>query len=331
MEFRTPIENTSLCRPIDHSRQGLALGSCFAELIAGRMRRAKLPIVVNPFGTLYNPMSVADTIETLEAGGRFGSEDLVQCSELWCSFRFHGDFDSPDPTAALEVMNRAVEEGSQALCQADYLIVTFGTAWVYELASSDSHTSKGVVANCHRFPAGMFHRRRLSVQEIVDRYEALLRGPLAGKQLILTVSPVRHLRDGLAGNSLSKATLLVAVHELQERHPEQVDYFPAYEMLIDDLRDYRFYAADMTHPSETAAAYVWEHFAQTALTPRSREAAREAEKIATAAAHRPFNPQTESHRQFLASMADRIRELEKQYPELDFAEESAYFNMTQPK
>ncbi len=331
MEFRTPIENTSLCRPIDHSRQGLALGSCFAELIAGRMRRAKLPIVVNPFGTLYNPMSVADTIETLEAGRTFGPEELVQCGELWCSFRFHGDFDSPDPAAALEAMNRAVEEGSQALLQADYLIVTFGTAWVYELASSDSHTSKGVVANCHRFPAGMFHRRRLSVQEIVDRYEALLQGPLAGKQLILTVSPVRHLRDGLAGNSLSKATLLVAVHELQERHPEQVDYFPAYEMLIDDLRDYRFYAADMTHPSETAAAYVWEHFAQTALTPRSREAAREAEKIIAAAAHRPFNPQTESHRQFLASMADRIRELEKQYPELDFAEESAYFNMTQPK
>ena len=229
---------------------------------------------------------------------------------------------------ALGAMNRSVAEGAQALHAADYVILTFGTAWVYELVLPNTiptESSSVIVANCHKFPADRVLRRRLKVSEIVEVYQKLLDGPLRDKQVILTVSPVRHLKDGAPENAVSKAVLRLAADELVKRYPEQVVYFPAYEIVQDELRDYRFYAADMVHPSDIAVDYLWERFCAVALSPRSQEAAREAERIAADMEHRPLHPDTEAYRRFLAAAATRVAELQRKYPEIDFSNELSFF------
>ena len=193
------------------------------------------------------------------------------------------------------------------------MILTLGTAWVYEREGQ-------IVANCHRRPAAEFTRRRLDVEEIVETIAALLEGPLAGKQILLTVSPVRHLGDGLEGNAVSKAALRLAVEELKQSF-RCVDYFPAFEILTDDLRDYRFYADDLVHPAPQAIAYVWEKFVQTALDDRARQLLPEVEAIVAAAAHRPRNPHGEAHRAFCRRQLERIEAI----PEVDFQRESTLF------
>lgn len=218
-------------------------------------------------------------------------------------------------------MNAALEEGSRALRKADYVIITFGTAWIYALANEPER----VVANCHKLPAQTFVRRRLTVAEIVARYDELFEGPLAGKHIIFTVSPVRHVKDGLAANTLSKAVLIEAVHAIVDSHAN-TDYFPAFEIVNDELRDYRFYADDMVHPSAVAVEYIWERFGQTVLTDRAREVAAAVEKIAVAMEHRPLRPGTLAHKKFLESMARQVTALAEQYPEVDFSEKLRYFH-----
>jgi hypothetical protein len=283
MKFRTEIEPVPLAQKIDHSRRGLAIGSCFAEAVAGRMRRAKLPVACNPEGVLYNPLSIA---EALESGTSYASLNLRQT------------------------------ENERA--GADYIIVTFGTAWVYEEGGR-------VVANCGKRPAHLFTRRRLSVGEIVERFEGLFGGVLRGKQVIFTVSPIRHLKDGFEENSLSKATLRLAIAEIVARHPETTHYFPAFEILNDDLRDYRFYAADLTHPSAQAVDYIWEKFAGAALSPQTAKLVTQIENIARAAEHRPFNPETTEHQDFRRAMLHSAQELQRQHPEADLSAEIAFF------
>lgn len=211
-------------------------------------------------------------------------------------------------------MNAARAALREALRTSDRAILTFGTAWVYE-------RNGAVVANCHRCPAAEFRRRRLSVGEVADAVSTLLEGPLAGKGVLLTVSPVRHLGDGLAGNAASKATLRVAVEELLARHPRQAEYFPAFEILTDDLRDYRFYADDLVHPARQAIDYIWERFAGSVLTDEARRLLPEVEAIVAAAAHRPRDPRSAAHRTFCLRQLERIAAL----PQIDFQSEAAYF------
>lgn len=330
MWFRTEVKIAPFDNKIDHSTTGLSMGSCFAGNMAMKMKRAKLPVTDNPFGVLFNPISIADNLEALYAGRRYMADDLAREGDVWSCFSFHGSFSSTDPQTALYAMNRAAAEGEQALKDAGYVIITFGTAWVFELAEDASenfgnpHTSR-VVANCHRFPAETFRRRRLTVAEIVERYEMLFNTALRGKQIIFTVSPVRHLKDGAAENTLSKAILIEAVHELVARHPSVV-YFPAFEIMNDELRDYRFYADDMVHPSAVAVEYIWGKFRDAALTSRAAVAVKEVEKIAAAMDHRPLDPTTAAYREFLAIISARIKELAERYPEIDFSAEAEYFS-----
>ena len=232
---------------------------------------------------------------------------------MWYHFGFHGDLSAPTAEEALARMNAARQAGAEALRTADRVILTFGTAWVYEHGGE-------VVANCHRRPAAEFSRRRLSVEEIAETFAELLEGPLAGKQIILTVSPVRHVGDTLPGNAVSKAVLRLAAEELKQRFG-CVEYFPAYEIVTDDLRDYRFYADDLVHPAPQAVAYIWEKFAGTVLTDRARKLLPEVEAVVAAAAHRPRNPQGEAHRAFCRRQLERIAAL----PEVDFQSEAAGF------
>ena len=233
--------------------------------------------------------------------------------ELWFHYGFHGSLSAASPDEALAAMNAARKAGAEALRRADRVLLTLGTAWVYE------HNGQ-VVANCHRQPATEFVRRRLGVAEITGAFSALLAGPLAGKEVILTVSPVRHLGDGLEGNAVSKATLRLAAEELAAAHAA-VHYFPAYEVLNDDLRDYRFYADDLVHPSAQAIQYVWEKFIPAVLSDEARRLLPDVRHIVVAAAHRPRNPRSEAYREFCRRRIGEIAAL----PQVDFQAEEEYF------
>lgn len=313
MKFRTEIEPLHTDLTIGYRNHILSLGSCFATQMAERLEAAKFPVVKNPSGILFNPLSIAGAIRSYAAQQPVTREELGFDGELWYHFDFHGDLSAPTPDEALQRMNRARQLGAEALRRSDRVILTFGTAWVYE------HRGR-VVANCHRQPASEFTRRRLSVEEIVGTLAELFDGPLAGKRILLTVSPVRHLGDGLSGNAASKATLRVAVEELTERFPQAI-YFPAFEILTDDLRDYRFYADDLVHPAPKAVDYLWERFTEALLDDEARRLLPEVESIVAAAAHRPRNPRGEAHRVFCRRQLERIAAL----PGLDFRTESALF------
>lgn len=270
MKFRTEIDIAPLGVKIGYGNRILALGSCFAEHIAGRLAEARFRIVTNPTGILFNPLSIAAALRSYADEAPVQHSELDFDGELWFHYGFHGSLSAASPDEALAAMNAARKAGAEALRRADRVLLTLGTAWVYE------HNGQ-VVATCHRQPATEFVRRRLGVAEITGAFSALLAGPLAGKEVILTVSPVRHLGDGLEGNAVSKATLRLAAEELAAAHAA-VHYFPAYEVLNDDLRDYRFYADDLVHPSAQAIQYVWEKFIPAVLfgrgtTPAPRRAA----------------------------------------------------------
>ena len=311
MKFRTEIEIAPLDVRFGYENRTLALGSCFASHIADRLARARFHVTANPTGILFNPLSIAAAVRAF--GTEVRREELQHDAERWFHFGFHGDFAAPTAEEALRRMNAARRAGAGALRAADRVILTLGTAWVYEREGE-------VVANCHRRPAAEFTRRRLPVAEIVETLAALIEGPFAGKEVLLTVSPVRHLGDGLAGNAVSKATLRLAAEQLTERFKCSA-YFPAFEILTDDLRDYRFYADDLVHPAPQAVAYVWEKFAPAVLTDEALRLLPEAEAIVAAAAHRPRNPQGEAHRAFCRRQLERIAAL----PEMDFQSETAYF------
>ena len=313
MKFRTEIEISPLGVQIGYDSRVLTLGSCFAAHIARKLAAAKFRVTENPSGILFNPLSIAAAIRSYASPAAVTRDELGFDGEVWYHFGFHGDFSAPTAEEALARMNAARRAGAEALRTADRVILTFGTAWVYERDGE-------VVANCHRRPAAEFSRRRLSVEEIVKTFAELIEGPLAGKQIILTVSPVRHIGDGLAGNAVSKATLRLAAEELMQRFKCSA-YFPAYEIVTDDLRDYRFYADDLVHPAPQAIAYVWEKFTGAVLSDRARNLLPEAEAIVAAATHRPRNPQGEAHRAFCRRQLERIAAL----PEIDFQSEAACF------
>ena len=313
MKFRTEIEITSLGVKIGYENRVLALGSCFAAHIARKLAGAKFRVAENPSGILFNPLSIAAAIRSYADPAPVTRGELGFDGEVWYHFGFHGDFSAPTAEEALGRMNAARQAGADALRTADRVVLTFGTAWVYEHAGE-------AVANCHRRPAAEFARRRLSVEEIVETFAELIEGPLAGKQIILTVSPVRHTGDTLAGNAVSKATLRLAAEQLTERFKCSA-YFPAFEILTDDLRDYRFYADDLTHPSPQAVAYVWERFCEALLTPDARALLPRIAEITAAARHRPLHPASEAYRAFCRRQLEAIERL----PGVDFTEETAFF------
>ena len=314
MKFRTEIEVKPLKRSIDYSSNIMSLGSCFASNMAERLAERKFRVCSSPTGILFNPASIALSIELMAKGYRITESDLVECNGGFSSYLFHSDFSSSNKSTALEQMQQALSRGSKALESASHLIITLGTAWVYRLKESGE-----VVANCHKQPASIFSRELLTTEQIINNLETILRHTSA--HLILTISPVRHLGEGMEDNSLSKALLRVAVAEFARRHSERVDYFPAFEALIDDLRDYRFYGEDLVHPSKMAVDYIAERFFEAALTAQSKALMPSVERIVKAASHRPQNPNSEQHKTFCMKQLEAIRNIKG----VDLSKESEYF------
>lgn len=287
---------------IDHRDSGLILGSCFAQEVGARMLAAKFRLVDNPSGIIFNPVSISRAYDDLVTQRRYVESDLVQHGTLWHSMHHHGSFSSPN---SLEVLHKINRDSLPMLY--DYVIVTLGSAWVYEYRGE-------VVANCHKIPSREFVRRRLTVDECVAALEPIAH---SGAKVVVTVSPVRHIKDGLAENSLSKSILRVASAELAEVY-ENVHYFPSFEIVMDELRDYRYYSDDMLHPSAVAVEYIWQRFGETFFTADTRDLVRKIEKINAALAHRPINPSTDEYRKFCDSTQEKISALTAEYPEIKF-------------
>ena len=326
MQFRTTIEIKPFDRRIDHSQTILSLGSCFASNVAERLSRAKFCVTSSPTGILFNPESIAATLDHFDAvargdnGALPAAEDLAYGNERWFSYDFHSDFSATDATDALAAMQEAVRHGAQALKDAQVVIITFGTAFVFRLKQSGD-----VVANCHKQPQALFQREMMSAEQIAARYISLMQGPLAGKQVIFTVSPVRHLADGLEQNSLSKATLRVAVDLIQKACPNAY-YFPSYEIVMDELRDYRFYHDDMTHPSRMAIDYIWERFGEVAFSDKTKALNERIERIVKASEHRPFNRNGQEYKAFCRTQREKITQLESEHPSVCMAKEKEFFD-----
>ena len=319
MELYTAVVLPDKLPPITHADRLMLLGSCFSTEIGARMSAAKFNCDLNPFGVLYNPLSIATALRRILTGEAYRKEELFQHKGLWHSPMHHSDFSSDDCAKTLKHINTRLLRAHHSLPRITRLLLTFGTAWVYEERSTGR-----IVGNCHKLPERLFTRRLLSYDEITAQYASLLSGLMAVNPeltVLFTVSPIRHLRDGLHQNQLSKATLLLSIERLLSLFPDRTGYFPAYEIVLDELRDYRFYAADMVHPSEVAIDYVWERFSQTCFPPATRQLVDDCQQVARALAHRPFRPDSEEYKRFLGQILLKIDQLSEKYPYLDFQNE----------
>ena len=321
--FRTILPTESSPFQINHKSGVICMGSCFAEHIFERLRGVKFSAFLNPFGIIFNPISMAKSLEILLKENRlFEEKDLFQHLGGWHSFQHHGSFSNPSEELVLEKINNALLEARAFLKKAEYLILTFGTSNVFV-----SEKTGQVVANCHKVPQKYFIHKKLSSDEIILTLDDIFRKLTAAfpnLKIITTVSPVRHIRDGLVENKVSKAKLLVALDNLASLH-SHLAYFPSYEIMMDDLRDYRFYKKDLIHPNEMAVDYIWDFFSKTFFTEKTIELNAKLEKINMAKTHRPFHPESEEHLKFKKNQLVKIEELKKGFPFLNFEEEKEFF------
>jgi hypothetical protein len=324
IDFRTTLQPPPAPFQIGHRDRLLLLGSCFTEHIGARLAAHRFHALLNPFGIVYNPLSIAEGLRRLWRADRpFTRRELAEQGGLWHSWAHHGAFSRPHPAAALEAMNAAYHAGAAQLRQAQCLLLTLGSAQVFQLR----HNGR-IVANNHKAPAALFDERRLTQREILRALIPILQQIAAEKpdfKVILTVSPVRHLRHGLVENQRSKAELLLACEALARALPF-AHYFPAYELLLDDLRDYRFYAADMIHPSDTAVDYIWQRFEGSYFAESTRQLNAQIAKLNAALQHRPFQPDSPAHRQFRQQQHAAALALQKAHPYLDLSEAIAHFS-----
>ncbi len=285
-------------------------GSCFVENISSKMRDAGFRIDVNPFGIMYNPLSIAEGLYALLDKKVYKEEDLFEYQGLYHSFSHHSRFSGTDPQTCLMGINERIRHSSAFLERASVLFVTFGTSFVYRLK-----TDRRIVSNCHKLPGNLFFSLRLKPEEIVAVWEGVISGLIEknpGLKIIFTVSPIRHLKDGAHENSLSKAGLLLAADELVKKY-DFVHYFPSYEIMMDELRDYRFYADDMLHPSELAVEYIWQKFSGVFFGKEMKAAINEWSDIRKALNHRPFNPGSEEYFRFRKKTEQRVLAFRRKY------------------
>jgi hypothetical protein len=321
MEFRTKVELPKRGEKIWHEDRILVMGSCFSEHIGRKLQDNKFRCVVNPFGELYNPYSITHAIERIVKGTPFTPEELVKGDDgLWHSMMHHGSFSAATPDECLQRINVRLAEAHDFLSQADWVMITLGSSIVYE-----DKTTKKVVGNCHHFPAKQFKRRiAMSLETALSMSKIMgeLRKVNSDIKLLLTVSPVRHQAEGLHANQVSKAGLLCGI-DMAQQMDSNIYYFPAYEIMMDELRDYRFYADDMMHPSAQAVDYIWECFDACYFTSDTRAILKEWTSVRQALNHRPFHPESEAYRAFISQTMLKIREISEKFPYFEVEKEIA--------
>jgi hypothetical protein len=317
LEFNPPVFATR----IQHSDKLLLVGSCFTENIGDKLRRHKFSVLENPNGIIFNPASIAKSVTSYLENKKYSEDELFFQDEVWNSWEHHTRFSGVNKEAVLQGINDSQQRAHDFLRTADWLMLTVGSAFVYELEN------RSIVANCHKVPTDKFNKKLLAVDEVLSVFDNMVHRLFMfnpNLKIIFTISPVRHLRDGFIENNRSKAILIQAIHHLVNKF-NKLHYFPAYELVIDDLRDYRFYAEDMVHPNYAATNYVWEKFVGSCIGEPAQELMKTLNGIAAAYRHKAFNPTSAAHKKFLRAHFEKTEQLGKQYPYIDFEAEKKYF------
>ncbi len=315
MKFSTTVPIARSGKSIGYGSRILLLGSCFASNMAEKFSMYRFRYEVNPFGILFQPTAIAGFINACISGKIYGPDDVFESRGSWHHFQAHSQMDGASADAMCLSLNDAVLLGRENILHATHVFITLGTAWAYR------HRETGqLVANCHKLPQVHFSKELLSVDTIgesLDRIIQTLQQVNPSAQIVFTVSPVRHIKDGFVHNQRSKANLIAALHEALDRFAG-VGYFPAYEIMMDELRDYRFYAPDMIHPGGVAIDYIWERFADVWIADEARPVMAEVESIVRRLAHRPFNPASADHGAFRASLESDIAVITARFPHMQF-------------
>ena len=309
MEFSTRIKIPKAPFEISHRDCILLSGSCFTENIGHYLKQNRFQVCVNPFGIIYHPLAIAESLQRIARNIPYTADELWQHDGLFLSPDHHGSFSREDAATTLQAINTSIDAAHRHFNASGYLILTFGTAWMYE------HIATGkVVANCHKIPNTEFRKSLLSIPQITAAFDTVM--PLIGdKKILFTVSPVRHWRDGAVENQRSKSILIESIHQLKERYAN-AHYFPAYEIMMDELRDYRFYEEDMLHPSRVAVQYIWEKFGETCFSERTQQANAQLEKIHLMEQHRAQRKDHPSYAVLQQKLADKKTEFRRLYPEI---------------
>ena len=310
MDFILPFPLKQSEKQINIKQAVLLMGSCFAEEIGKKLEERKFNALVNPHGISYNPTSISNALTDYIESKVYSESDLFHKNELWQSFNHHGKFSSTNANTSLQVINEEISKAHTHLKKASWLIITFGSAFAY--VNKKSHA---IVANCHKEPSGEFEKILLNKNQILSVWNKQLEALKSFNpdlNILFTVSPVRYVRDGLVENNRSKGILLDAVHTLIEQH-KNCFYFPAYEIVIDELRDYRFFKEDMVHPNHTAVNYVWEKFISSLCDEETKKFLSEYEPLLIGLHHRPLQEDTEAHQKFRKQLEEKVKVIEKKY------------------
>ncbi len=322
MIFRTKIDLPVSPDLINHKQSIVLMGSCFSDNIGQMLLGDGFHAGINPFGVLYNPLSISNGLRQLYSDFIFRNEDIRQHGELFFSFNHHSSFSSLSKTKCLNEINQTLINFRKNLPYPDYLVITLGTAWIYELKENSS-----IVANCHKLPANQFRHRLMDALEVERALSSLvcwIQEVFPEIRIIFTVSPVRHWKDGAHQNQISKANLLIGLEQVLTKH-NQLYYFPAYEIQLDDLRDYRFYSSDMLHPNTVAVNYIYGLFAQTFFNSETQMLAKEILSVSRAMEHRVFFPDSEANSKFRKHFRTKIDQIMKEHPYLNLQKAIEFF------
>lgn len=319
MKLRTKIPLKQQQNKIDYQSQLLILGSCFAQNIGDKLDYFKFQSLQNPFGILFHQIAIEKLISKAIQKIPYTEDDIFFLNERWHCFDVHSDLSNPSKEKLLEELNSVLEKTNQQITKSTHILITLGTAWVYRNLKTNS-----IVANCHKVPQKEFSKALLSVDDIQNsllRTIACIEAVNKNVQFIFTVSPVRHLKDGLVENQRSKAHLILAVHKLLSLQVEfgNASYFPSYEIMMDELRDYRFYDYDMIHPNQIAVDYIWEKFIEVWIASKVHPILEKVDSIQRGLQHKPFNPESAQHEAFLKSLDTKITYLQQAYPFMKFS------------
>ena len=316
MQFRTQIPISISNHPLDYNSKIVSLGSCFAENMGDKFQYFKFQNTINPFGIIFNPVSIEKIIQKAINTVLFTEKDIFFHNERWHCFDVHSDLSNPNKEDLLASLNALIKSTNHQLAQSTHVIITYGTSWVYRNIESDS-----IVANCHKVPQKQFKKELLSVEgteKSVANTIKLIHAVNPNCTIIFTVSPVRHIKDGFVENQWSKSNIISALHKTFDCQLSTINYFPSYEIMMDELRDYRFYTEDMLHPNQVAIDYIWKRFMETTISEAAFPTMEEVERIQKSLSHKPFNPNSESHLKFEAKVREKITKLESQYTFMKF-------------
>ncbi len=316
MQFTTKIPVQKSTFPIDYNSKILLLGSCFAENMGEKFDYFKFQASTNPFGIIFNPVSLKKIIERSVQKNYFTENDIFFHNDLWHCFEVHSEISNPDKDTFLESLNDLIRLTNQQLNDSTHIIITLGTSWVYRNIESNE-----IVANCHKVPQKQFTKELLSIEQTeksLQNIVSLIHSVNPNCKFIFTVSPVRHVKDGFTENTLSKAHLIAAIHKTITHHTSPDTYFPSYEIMMDELRDYRFYSEDMLHPNQTAIDYIWIQFFKNYVSESVFGLMNDICTIQKGLKHRPFNPNTESHQKFLHQLELKIKTIQNQHSFIKF-------------